>query len=88
MTSLTKFFVENKNFFSNILAFILFIYQPLSDYLTNQEFNWKTFIVFLLGAIVSFTIGKYPTKLIPKNSNTEIQKEIDEKGFINYKDLK
>ena len=58
MEKIKNFFIENKDWISNIFGIILFLYEPLNSYLTEQPFNITTFLMLIYGAIVSYTIGK------------------------------
>jgi hypothetical protein len=46
------------NLITNIIAFLLAVLEPVRAYLTSQPFNWQTFILCILGAIVSYFTGK------------------------------
>ena len=89
MEWLTKLITDNKDKLSTLFAFVIFCYEPLNSYFNNQPFEWKTFIFLIFGAVVSFSIGKYPKNLVSGN-NLSASKElqIDNKGYATSDDLK
>lgn len=89
MQSITKFITDNKDKISTVFAFIMFLYEPLNSYFSNQQFEWKTFIFLVFGSLVSFSIGKYPRNLLPgQNLTAHKETEIKDKGFATSQDLK
>lgn len=46
------------NIITNIIGALLVILEPVRAYLLTQEFNWVTFIVCILAAIVAWFTGK------------------------------
>jgi hypothetical protein len=46
------------NLLTNIVGFLLFIWEPVRAYLTSQTFNWTTFGICILSAIVAYFTGK------------------------------
>jgi hypothetical protein len=46
------------NWITNVLAVLLAIVEPLNSYLTTQPFNWGTFALTILGAVVAYFTGK------------------------------
>jgi hypothetical protein len=46
------------NWITNILAVLLAIAEPVNSYLSTQPFNWGTFAVTILGAVVAYFTGK------------------------------
>jgi hypothetical protein len=46
------------NLITNIVGFLLFVLEPVRAYLTTQPFNWTTFILCILGAVVAYFTGK------------------------------
>ncbi len=49
---------ETINLITNILSFILAIVEPVRAYLMSQPFNWLTFAVCIMTAIVAWFTGK------------------------------
>jgi hypothetical protein len=43
---------------TNVIGLILAILEPVRSYLTEQPFEWGTFAVCILGAIVAYFTGK------------------------------
>jgi hypothetical protein len=46
------------NLITNIVGFLLAILEPVRSYLSNQPFDWGTFSLCILGAIVAYFTGK------------------------------
>ena len=89
MQTINKFIADNKNYFSTFFAFLMFTYEPLNSYFNSQPFEWKTFIFLVFGAVVSFSIGKYPKGLVNSNNLTgSEEKQIEQKGYATSEDLK
>ena len=89
MQSLTKFITDNKDKISTLFAFMMFLYEPLNSYFSNQQFEWKTFIFLIFGSVVSFSIGKYPKNLLTgQNLSASKEYQIENKGFATSDDLK
>ena len=57
MQSLTKFITDNKDKISTLFAFVMFLYEPLNSYFSNQQFEWKTFIFNLQFLLLVFLSG-------------------------------
>jgi hypothetical protein len=48
----------NKDLITSIIAFLLVVLEPVETYLMNNEFEWQTFGVTVLAAIVAYFTGK------------------------------
>ena len=46
------------NIITNIIGFLMVILVPIKDYLTTQQFEWGTFVLCVLGAVVAYFTGK------------------------------
>lgn len=46
------------NLLTNVIAFLLFVLEPVRAYLTSQTFNWMTFLLCVGGAIIGYFTGK------------------------------
>ena len=46
------------NWITNIVSFLLVILVPIKDYLATQPFDWFTFAICVLGAVVAYFTGK------------------------------
>lgn len=47
-----------KNTITNIIGFLLVLLEPIETYLMNNEFEWQTFGVTVLAAVVAYLTGK------------------------------
>ena len=43
---------------TNIIGFLMIVLVPIKDYLTTQQFEWGTFVLCILGAVVAYFTGK------------------------------
>ncbi len=43
---------------TNITGFLMIILVPVKTYLTTQPFEWGTFVLCVLGAVVAYFTGK------------------------------
>jgi hypothetical protein len=55
------------NFITNIVALLLAILEPLRAYFASQSFNWTTFALCILGAIVAYFTGKGSATILRNN---------------------
>lgn len=58
------------NIITNIVAILLAVLEPVKAYLASQPFDWTTFILCILGAIISYFTGKSgmsAVKMLRKN---------------------
>lgn len=46
------------NIITNVIAVALALLEPLSAYFEKEAFNWKTFLICLGGALLSYFTGK------------------------------
>jgi len=46
------------NIITNIMAIILAIIEPVRAYLTSQTFNWSTFIICIVTAVIGWFTAK------------------------------
>ena len=46
------------NWITNIVSFLLFVLVPVKDYLGSNPFDWFTFAICVLGAVVAYFTGK------------------------------
>ena len=46
------------NTLTNVVAFILAVWEPVYSYMSSQPFNVGTFVPMLLGAVVAYFTGK------------------------------
>ncbi len=49
---------ETINLITNVLAALLVILEPIKAYFQSQPFNWITFAICLMSAIVAWFTGK------------------------------
>ena len=54
------------NIITNVLAFLLFLVEPLNAYLSSQPFNWTTFLGCIAGAGVAYLTDKSAQSLQSK----------------------
>ncbi len=52
------------NIITNIAAILLAILEPVKSYLTSQPFDWTTFLMTVLGAVVAYFTGKSGTYIL------------------------
>lgn len=43
---------------TNVMAFLLFVLEPIKSYLDTQPFDWFNFAMCVLAAVVAFFTGK------------------------------
>jgi hypothetical protein len=43
---------------TNIIGFLMIVLVPVKTYLTTQQFEWGTFVICVLGAVVAYFTGK------------------------------
>ena len=46
------------NIITNIMAAILVILEPIRAYLTTQTFNWTTFVICIVTAVIGYFTSK------------------------------
>jgi hypothetical protein len=46
------------NIITNIIGFLMVVLVPVKAYLTTQPFEWGTFVLCVLGAVVAYFTGK------------------------------
>lgn len=46
------------NIATNVLAFIIAVFEPVRAYLTTQPFEWGSFLLCLATAVIAFFTGK------------------------------
>ncbi len=49
------------NIITNIIGVAMFLLEPIKSYLTSQPFNWSTFVLCILGAVVAYFTSKSAT---------------------------
>ena len=50
------------NVLSNIVGFLVFMYEPLRAYFEAEPFKWDTFLMLLIPAIISWFFKKKEAK--------------------------
>lgn len=53
-----QWLIDNRDLITNILGFLMFLYEPVTAYLTNEPFDWQTFLACIMGALVAYLTGK------------------------------
>lgn len=53
------------NIITNIMAALVVIIEPIRAYLTSQTFNWTTFAICIITAVIGYFTSK-STLSIPK----------------------
>lgn len=46
------------NIITNVMAAIVVIIEPIRSYLTSQTFNWTTFIICVITAVIGYFTSK------------------------------
>lgn len=57
------------NIFTNVIGFLMVLLEPLRSYFATQPFQWSTFVLCVLGAIVAYFTGKSGLKIQANNPN-------------------
>lgn len=53
--------VNQKDWVTDLIAVLIFLYEPVMSYLSNEQFNWRTFVMTIFGAVIAWFTGKYRT---------------------------
>jgi len=54
------------NIITNIMAALVIIIEPIRAYLTSQTFNWTTFIICVITAVIGYFTSKSTLSTLPK----------------------
>ena len=46
------------NIITNVIGFLLVVLVPVKNYLESQTFDWLSFSICVLGAVVAYFTGK------------------------------
>ena len=60
----------NKDLITSIIGFLLVVLEPLETYFMNNDFEWSTFALTVMAAVVAYFTGKDKDGKAPTNKRT------------------